>query len=189
MRSTKKRIYKDFDKEAFLKSLKDAKSDGLFREMLDSNDIDEAVDSFTKVFTSVLDKHAPEKTIQFHKNYVPYLNPELKGLMKYRDLIKKSYFESGDPDTFTEYKKLRNKICSKLKEAKKLYFQSQLNSKDTKKSWNMVHNLMNKPQNSFPQQMFIKDKIVTSPQELAEEMNEYFCGGNFINKRKSCSQR
>ena len=33
---------------------------------------------------------------------------------------------------------------------------------------------MNKPQNSFPQQMFIKDKIVTSPQELAEEMNEYF---------------
>ena len=86
----RKRIYKDFDEVKFRESLAEAKQEGKFSEVLTSNNTNEAVETFTKAFRAVLDKHAPIKTVQNHENYVPFLSKELKQQMKYRDLLKKS---------------------------------------------------------------------------------------------------
>ena len=138
------------------------------------DNVDEAVSIFTKEFTAILDVYAPMKTIQIHKNYVPYLDSKLKQKMKFRDLLKKSWHKSGDEEVHLEYKKLRNEICTEIKEAKKAYFETNLNSKDMKNSWSTVHKILQKPKNDFPQKMIIQNKLITKPAELAEEMNAYF---------------
>ena len=149
------------------------------------DDINDAVDLFSKEFVSVLDKHAPLRTIQLHKNYVPYLNSDLRQKMKYRDLLKQSWHNSGDEDTHSEYKKLRNQVSTEIKEAKRSYLKTNLNSENMKKSWSTVHKILQKPSIDFPQQMLIKNKLVTKPAELAEEMNHYFT--NKIAKLKESS--
>ena len=117
-RTSKKRVYKNFNKDNFVEDLSKAKQAGLFKGMYETTDLDEAVAQFNKVFTNLLDTHAPIKIIQHHKNYVPYLTKELKDKMKYRDKLKKSLQSNKDEEIHTEYKKLRNQICSEIKEAK-----------------------------------------------------------------------
>ena len=79
-RTTKKRIYKNFDKNEFIKDMEKAKEEGLFAQMFTTNDIDEATEIFTREFTRILDEHAPLKTIQNRKNYIPYISEESKKL-------------------------------------------------------------------------------------------------------------
>ena len=45
-----------------------------------------------------------------------------------------------------------------------------------KSSWATVHNILKKPNNDFPQKMIIRNKVLTKPVELADEMNKYFVG-------------
>ena len=45
---------------------------------------------------------------------------------------------------------------------------------DAKQCWSTVNKMMNKPKNSFPRNMMIKDKLVSDPQDLATEMNKFF---------------
>ena len=102
------------------------------------------------------------------------MDKELKQKMKYRDLLKKSWHTSGDKMVHSEYKKLRNKICTEIKSKKKEFYENKLNSGNAKTAWSTVHQLMKKQKNDFPQQMMIKEKLTTKPMELAEEMNSFF---------------
>ena len=85
----KKRVYKDFDEELFLKDLSSSKEKGDYSNVLASNNTDEAVEEFTKAFNKTLDKHAPIKIIQIHKNFLPYLSTEIKEQMQYRNKLRK----------------------------------------------------------------------------------------------------
>ena len=59
-------------------------------DVINSNDIDEAATLFEQKFNSALDKHAPIRTFQQHKHYLPFLSDNTKSLMKRRDELKKS---------------------------------------------------------------------------------------------------
>ena len=83
--------------------------------MFKTRDVNEAVALFTNVFKSVLDTHAPIKTVQHHKNYAPYLSQELKEKMKFRDLLKKSWHFTGDEETLKEYKNLEMIFVQRIK--------------------------------------------------------------------------
>ena len=89
--------------------------------------------------------------------------------MKYRDKLKKSLQSNKDEEIHTEYKKLRNQICSEIKEAKRKHFESKLNSNDSKEAWSTKFQILDKPRNSFPHQMVIKDKVISKPEEFADQ--------------------
>ena len=73
----KKRSYKNFDEEAFLRDIQEID----FMDVINSNDIDEAAMLFDQKFNSALDKHAPIRTFQQHKHYLPFLSDNTKSMM------------------------------------------------------------------------------------------------------------
>ena len=62
-RTTRKRIYKNFDKETFLKDVTKAKGEGKFAGVLAADDPEEAFEQFEEAFSEILEKHAPLKVI------------------------------------------------------------------------------------------------------------------------------
>ena len=58
-RTTKKRVYKKFDKEAFKADITKANLDGKFTVVLNASDPDEASEVFECVYGNILDKLAP----------------------------------------------------------------------------------------------------------------------------------
>ena len=174
-RCLKKRIYKQFNEDAFLTAVSEAKKAGLFVEVTNSNDINESVISFNNTFSKILDEHAPIKVLQQHKNYAPYLSSDLKERIKYRDSLRKAWVSSGNEEIHQEYKTLRNKICNEIKKAKTDYYEKRLNSHDIKDAWLTTYKMLGQPTtNDFPQQMIINNKFETNPLKLAEEMNNFF---------------
>ena len=116
-RSIKKTVYKNFDHEAFRNDILKAKSDGLFAPLFDATDEKSACEIFEEVYTSILSKHAPLKTLLNRNNYVPYIDNELNSLMKLRDELKEEAAKSGDVGVYEQYKEKRNLVSTKLKHA------------------------------------------------------------------------
>ena len=121
-KTTKKRIYKDFDKEAFINDVREAKAKGVFEQMIVSDDIEIIGDTFCNEFSKILEKHAPLKVIQNRSNYVPYLSKDLKEKMKERDKLKEQAAATGDTDIFEAYKQKRNEVSTNLKSSKAEYY-------------------------------------------------------------------
>ena len=113
-----------------------------------------------KMFCSVYSKHAPFKTKRVKQKGKPkWLSAELQEAIHLRDLLKKR-------GHLEESKKLRNKINSQKRAAKKKYFQDLLSSKTNSKSvWSAVNQLTNRSQ--------LKNSAV--PDEVsAEDLNIHF---------------
>ena len=69
----RKRSYKNFSDQNFLREIKYTD----FSSVLSAMNIHEAATKFTKIFTSVLNNHAPVKIFQTRKNYAPYVSSAL----------------------------------------------------------------------------------------------------------------
>jgi hypothetical protein len=55
-------------------------------EVYTCNDVDLAVDIFTKKLTDILDRMAPIKKFQIKRKYAAWLSDSIKDMMKTRDL-------------------------------------------------------------------------------------------------------
>ena len=83
--TVKKRSYKNFKVEDFLKEVFESKIDEAVKAC---EDIDAAAEVFENMFRNILDSHAPIKVFQMRKNYTPYLSEETKTLMKEQKVLK-----------------------------------------------------------------------------------------------------
>ena len=90
----RKRSYKSFNIENFLREIKYTD----FSEVAAEADINLAETKFSKIFSSVLNNHAPIKIFQNRKNYVPYFSDSLKQDMAIRNELKQQSLSSDDPD-------------------------------------------------------------------------------------------
>ena len=82
-KTTKKRLYKNFDSTAFCDEI--SKAD--FSDVLNCEDPSTAADLLCSKFASITDKYAPVKIIQNRRHYVPYITQDLKNLMDQRDQL------------------------------------------------------------------------------------------------------
>ena len=78
-------------------------------------------------FLEVLDLHAPliNKNIK-HKS-VPWINSDMKKLSRSRDPHKKRAKKYNSQIHWDKYKSERNKVNSKMKRAKTIYYQTKIN--------------------------------------------------------------
>ena len=104
--TVKKRSYNNFNENEFLKDIIEED----FIEVINTNNLGQAASNFSHIFTKILDKHAPIKTFQQHKNYVPFLSKETKIAMKNRDELKKKATTENNSHLFAQYKLERNMI-------------------------------------------------------------------------------
>ena len=100
-RTIKKIIYKNFNKDAFINDIMKAIRDGAFNKIHEVDNLDEAIDHFSHVYSSILEEHAPTKIIQNRNNYVPYITEEIRLLMKKRNTLKVLASKSGNANDLT----------------------------------------------------------------------------------------
>ena len=153
-----------------------AKEQGIFAEMFNTEDINVAGDIFTNGMNKILDKHAPIKVIQNRTNYVPYLTEEIKDLMEERNHLKCEAAESGDLNCYNEYKTMRNLVTTKLKSAKTDYYKSKFQDNDmsSRDMWSSVNTVLGNVKSQFPPQIMIDGILLSKPMEMATAVNKYF---------------
>ena len=168
-----KRSYKNFNPVVFLQDLLESEINS---KVVESDNIDVAAEIFRDIFSRVLNNHAPVRTFQTRKNYVPFLSDEMKRLLKERDALKEEATKTGDEILMNEYRQRRNFIKENLVKEKTRYYKDKLYDAKitTKKAWNIVNSMLGKINNKSPSKIQFKNKIVSNPKGLAEAFNEIF---------------
>ena len=154
--------YKKFVKHDFLQDISNA-----FYECpaLASNDVPEMWEHFKSKFLEISNKHVPKVTRRLKKRFKPWVTHDITQLMYKRDYLKKKAIRNNCPKLWDEYRHFRNQITSRIRKAKKDYFQNEsLNcSNNAKLTWKLLNKLLN------------NEKKFTPPSELtAHDFNSYF---------------
>ena len=175
-RTTRKRVYKNFEKETFIQDIKEAKRVGKFSEIHLATDPNEAFGIFERDFNEILDRHAPVKVIQNRNDYVPYISPELKASMEERDRMKEVAAESGTINDFNLYKEKRNEVGMKLKTAERDYYNNKFSDENITSSsiWKTAYSALGSFRTSFPTQILHAGSLISNPKVLATEVNKFF---------------
>ena len=129
----KKRSYKTFKPESFLREVKYTD----FSTVLSEKNENLASQKFCKIFCSILNNHAPVKVFQSRKHYAPWLSNETKQMITERNSLKLQSTISNDPQILKEYKKLRNQIKAGLPSEKESYYKKRFNdaNSDSATAW------------------------------------------------------
>ena len=179
----RKRSYKEFDKDKFLADL--SKVDwGL---VYHCQEVDEAECTFTRIFQSILNIHAPWIVFQQRKRFVPWLTQETKELIRQRDQWKSTArtiaLENPDRpasreqiEAWNNYKKLRNTINNKKKNEEKEYKKKRVieNIDSPEKTWKIAKQIMEWKQKGPPKQLQVGHRLVTNSRAIAEHLNTFF---------------
>ena len=162
--------------------------DGLFEPVVNAQNEETANDLFIKVYTTILDKHAPIKVILNRNNYVPHLDTEQKILMAARDLLKEIAIASGSVEDYDKYKSKRNEVSTRLKNSELNHHKSKLSDKELEAGdvWKNAKQVLGSARSSFPTQILAEGKLISKPLEIASAVNKFFL--NKILKLKETGQ-
>ena len=130
----------------------------------------------TESLTVILDKMAPIKTIQVRKKYCKWLSNQTKLLQTERNHLQKIAERTNREDDWKNYKAIRNKINNRLKNEKKNWQKSKLQSLDNDPSqiWKKVKGWLGWSSGGPPKKLFHNTKEYNKPRDLAKIMNEFF---------------
>ena len=180
------RSFKDFNVDNFVKDLNNVDWD-----IHDSSSATVAWDSFVSKFKIVCNKHAPVKSIRFRQKSCPWLDhrDDIFNVMHERDYHHKKAIHSKDGQThhWNEYRVLRNKVNTMMKEAKRDYYTNKINDSAGNMSnmWKTLKELLpNKKGNlaNLP-------SVCNSNMELANEFNKHFTNVGTASALSSISSR
>ena len=145
---------------------------------LEHGDIDKISYEWESKFLSVLDKHAPFHQRKVRNSHPTNIDKDLRHKMFLRDLHKKRFNASRNPDDWLRLKKLRNEVNS-LKHIKKRTFYTQKVDEtrgDIKGTWKVLNSVLGKKTKSATiNSLKIKGKDLSNPTEITNELNNYFC--------------
>ena len=172
VRYIKKRCFKDFDKAGLKAAIKDTQ----WYDVYCLTDVNVAVTLLTEKLTTVLDMFAPIRTVQVLSKYAPWLSKATKTTMKERDDVQVAAVSSQDPLMWGEYRRLRNKATSQQKADVKAWETGQLDhlSNNNTDLWRNLKGWLGWKNSGPPTKLFHGGRLVTSPQGLADTMNDFF---------------
>ena len=180
----KTRKIKNFSEEAFL-----ADVSGICWEQMVSgaDDINLLVNRWSNMFSMIIEKHAPMVEMRVSEKYCPWIDKDLRDLMRTRDKLKKSAVKSKSPILMDSYRQIRNKVNALNVLLKKQYYTNRISAckGNTKESWKVINELHNKRSKSSNID-YLKDSGIESvhKQDVSNGMNNFFCyiGKELANK-------
>lgn len=111
-------------------------------EVYTENDIDVKVDNFNRIINALMDKHAPVQSKVLRQNSAPWMNNEIRSMIKRRDKLRKKFKKTKCPEDFEIFRKLRNHTKQMTRNAKiKYYYEKFGTEKDTRSLWNTIRSL------------------------------------------------
>ena len=140
------------------------------------DDPDDVYWAWSHIFNNISERHAPHRRVKVRQNSLPWITPQIRHLMnlRYKTFLRAK--SSQNPEIFSEYRTLRNRVTREVRLSKTKYYMNMLNEvKSCKSYWKLLKNTTSKL--SCKPILGIKrldGKIVTSDQEKAEIFNEHF---------------
>jgi len=131
---------REFDEEKFLRDF----SELPFNLIYSTDDIDDKLALFNSLFTSCLDGHAPLKKVKVTRPPAPWLkSDDIHQLQVRRNQLRYQAHQTKSEDTWIKFREVRNLLRTKIKQAKRLFYQKALSSKSPKELWRTIHRILN----------------------------------------------
>ena len=124
---------------------------------------------FNRLFTSTLDTQAPIKSIKVRGRPHPFIDSEIKRLMKARDRLLSVFRKSRHPIDWEHYIEYRNSVKRKLKEVEANYYHAQIQKHrgNTRAIWKTIRQCI--PSKESSKASYHRDTSV-----IADEFNAFF---------------
>ena len=163
------RNLKKINLEAFRSHL----SNHPWHEIETCESLDEEVDLWESFLLKSIDEFAPVRRKRVRNQPAPWLNSDIKQLMKIRDSLKRKASKSSDEELMKRYRNTKNLVTKKIRAAKKAHFTKQLfdasNSTSSGNIWSVLKPLLpSKKTNQNCQNSDTDDSL------LANEFNNFF---------------
>lgn len=132
------RDYRNFNYHVFVQDLQSLP----FMELIYMNSLDEKIQYFNDLITSLFDRHAPLKNIRCTKPKAPWLTENVRFMIRLRDEAKNRYLHSVDPQHYKYYKTLRNLTTKIVGNEKKAYLNQVITTTGkSRKMWKELQNM------------------------------------------------
>ena len=143
------------------------------------DDINCVASDFTDVMIELCDKHIPNKIVTIRPQDAPWMNNLTRKLMRKRNRFHKIAKRRNLPSDWANFRSLRNKVISSIRNAKKQYvskIDDRINNEHgTKTWWRLIKHYLKTKQkiNSIPS-IIHNDIMYEDSTEIANIMNEFF---------------
>ena len=147
-----------------------------YYDIRDPNILWELIAKFT---CEILEVMCPLRRYKQRENLTPWMVADIYREMRYRDRLAKLFRATRSNESLCALRRQRNIVNSRIDTAKKNYIQRILNenSKNPKKFWKIINELLNGRRTSNEYAQFI-DPTTNEPIQFgaeAEFLNSYFC--------------
>ena len=123
-----RRDFRNFSDENFRKDMETAPWGNIYAP--DEHEVDKQVSILENIYTDIIEKHAPMRTIKVRKPIpTPWITDEIIEAMDQRDKYKCKFNRYRDLRIFETYKMLKNRVNYLVRRAKVKYFRERVNSK------------------------------------------------------------
>ena len=151
--------------------------------------VDEAWLSFRELFTSSLDSVAPLKEVRIKNNSEPWMSVEILETIRERDSwLRRSRKDKHEPDHYLNYRKLRNKVHTDIRNAKRHYMINKIdeNRDNPKQLWKHLKDLgyQSNSKGSTNIVLDVDGKKCHDKKAVADHFNQFFTqiAANLVNK-------
>ena len=139
------------------------------------DEIDDQVNFWENLYLSILDNYAPKKSIRVRAKSLPWIDGELRKLMRHRDWLHKKAIKDDSPTVWDMYRTVRNKVTKDLRLSKANYYHHLCSSNmHPTKLWKHLNSLLSRNNRSSVKSLVVKNTEHTDKTEIAEAMNSHF---------------
>ena len=144
----------------------------------ETDDINKIVNNWSKLFSLSIDEYAPLIGMRVSEKYCPWINKNLKELMRSRDKLKKAASKTQSQLLMDSYRQVRNKVNSMKIQLKKKYFTDKIseNQGNMKESWKAVNELLVK-RSKTSDIGCLKDSCteIVQKKDISDAKNTFLC--------------
>ena len=168
----RKRHYKQFNVERFLI---DIYNSDINRCVMNKLDIEDAALEFQTKFLEILDYHAPMKTFQIRKHYLPFLSSETKQLMKERKILQEEAVRSGSEILLSEFKNKARDVKKSIKQDRKIFYNNHMGDFATsEQAWKTAKATLGIKKNLSPTSIIKNGEHISNPEKMGNIFNRFF---------------
>ena len=166
------RSMKRFDADIFLQDLNSVPWDSAFIY----DDIDDIWAHWYKLFTEVIDRHAPLKRKLVRGNTVSWMTPKIIQAINTRNRLHRKFTKNKTSENWEAYRKQRNFVTSLKRSSLKSYcINVSTNSEHPGEFWKKFHCLLpSKDRGNSHIQLIEDGRLITDSIDVANLLNDYF---------------
>lgn len=152
------RRFNNYSSQTFADDLHSASWENIDTSLTVSN----AWMAFKRTFMDIADKRAPFMTMRIRSSTLPWLNEDIRNLIKERNFNHKKAQKSGSYDDWATCRAIRNQVVSQIRNAKRNYYTNLIEE-----------NITNFPDSTTPSLLENKNFVIVSDGVQTGSYNYY----------------